>query len=338
MIFKSKWFKILIGIGFSAGLLIWIGFSLEWKRVFMELSRVSWWVFLPSIALFLVQMYIRALRWRYLLPAQDRLPLNILFDGITIGNLATYLLPLRAGEFIRPFVLTRAVGLPFPTGFASIIIERFFDLTCVLISFAIIAPFLHNMPVWVYRGATGLSVLGCLLFLFIIVASLFAEQTEKFVNAVLKIFPKPLARFGKTISDQVIQGAKPLRSVQNLFAVIFLSILMWFSTFLLFTVFLYLSPALEHSFFLGVTTTVMVSLAVAAPSAPGFLGVYQTGCLAAFALFGVNQDLGAVYAILTHAFHYIMVCGLGVFSLLRSGLNFRELISSTDKNHTGVVA
>src|ERR671911_240084 len=50
---------------------------------------------------------------------------------------ATFLLPARAGEVIRPYLLARREGLPATAAFATIILERLLDLVTVLGLFAV---------------------------------------------------------------------------------------------------------------------------------------------------------------------------------------------------------
>ena len=70
---------------------------------------------------------------------------------------------------------------------------------------------------------------------------------------------------------------------------------------------------------------VMTALAVAAPSAPGFIGVYQAGCVAALALFGISKEIGIAFSLVTHAYQFVIIVGLGVISLARNGLGLGDL-------------
>ena len=62
---------------------------------------------------------------------------SIAFRATVIGFAASFLLPARAGEVIRPFVLARREGLSAPAAFATIILERLLDLLVVLLLFAL---------------------------------------------------------------------------------------------------------------------------------------------------------------------------------------------------------
>jgi hypothetical protein len=54
-----------------------------------------------------------------------------------IGFAASFLLPARPGEVLRPYLLARREGLPPTAAFATIILERLLDLVTVLLLFGV---------------------------------------------------------------------------------------------------------------------------------------------------------------------------------------------------------
>jgi hypothetical protein len=98
-------------------------------------------------------------------------------------------------------------------------------------------------------------------------------------------------------------------------------------TYLLYWSFFFLFN-LHVSIWVATTVTVFVALAVAAPSAPGFIGVYQAGCASGFLLFGLNQETALAYAILTHVIHFIIYVIFGVWALVKYDLSFSDLKSA----------
>src|SRR5687767_9370974 len=79
-------------------------------------------------------MVLRALRWQYLLAPIGHARFAPAFRSTTIGFAASAVLPARAGEVIRPYLLARHEGLSATATFATIIIERLLDaVTCVIL-------------------------------------------------------------------------------------------------------------------------------------------------------------------------------------------------------------
>src|SRR3989304_3309225 len=76
-------------------------------------------------------MGIRAVRWQGLLAPIGLVSFGNAFRTTIIGFGASFLLPARAGEVIRPYLLARREGFSATAAFATIIFERVLDLVSV---------------------------------------------------------------------------------------------------------------------------------------------------------------------------------------------------------------
>jgi len=321
---KSRTFQILLGVLISGSLIAWMCFEIDWHAVSTELQHMHWWVFVPITAVMLLHYGLRTWRWRYLLQNGQQVPPRTLGGAIMLGIFVTYILPLRAGEVVRPLYLSLKSPIPFATGFTSVIVERFFDLSMVLLSFGLVTVMAPQLPSWVHQGAISLSILAAILCVFILVGAFFPTQLERLVDRVLQMAPPKIGSGLKRIAHELIDGVAVLRAGGRLFAVTALSILVWLSCYLQFYVSFWLFN-IPASPVIAITTGVIVALAVAAPSAPGFIGVYQVACIAALALFGVSKETSAAFAIVTHLHMYIIFMVLGPVILARSKLSLAGL-------------
>src|SRR5688572_33126087 len=87
-----------------------------------------------TIGLTVVTFVVRAERWKYLLEPLGPTRFRTVFRTTVIGFAASAVLPARAGEVIRPYLLARQEGLSATATFATIIIERLLDaITCVML-------------------------------------------------------------------------------------------------------------------------------------------------------------------------------------------------------------
>jgi uncharacterized membrane protein YbhN (UPF0104 family) len=68
-----------------------------------------------------------------------------------------------------------------------------------------------------------------------------------------------------------------------------------------------------------------VAGAVSAPSAPGFIGTFQAGCVLALALFGVSRADAIPFAFVVWAVPWVVQIALGVVFLLRENVSFRDI-------------
>jgi uncharacterized membrane protein YbhN (UPF0104 family) len=70
---------------------------------------------------------------------------------------------------------------------------------------------------------------------------------------------------------------------------------------------------------------VFVALAIAIPSVPVFIGVFQAGCVAATGLFGYPHEAAVVYSLVIHVLSYLLFIGLGFWLLAVHDLSLFEL-------------
>ena len=73
------------------------------------------------------------------------------------------------------------------------------------------------------------------------------------------------------------------------------------------------------------TTNVFVALAVAAPSAPGFFGVFHFACREALGLFGVGRAEAVAYGTVVHLTYWVPVTLIGIVIAAGTGARMGEL-------------
>jgi len=317
--------NLIIGVVASIGALWWSLSGLDWSAVGVALRAARLWLFVPLVVVFWLHYVVRSYRWRYLLPPPHRAPIGDLFDGLIIGGAATYLLPLRAGEFIRPYIVSRRGSYTYPVALASVVIERFFDLAAVLLSFGLVVSHIEALPPWVNRGAQGLGVLAALLLGGIIVGAWFRPFIVASVRVLTPFLKTNLQNRLIHFVDDLLYAAVSLRDIPVLVRVLAATVLVWGSTFLSYYLFILMIPALPASFTISIAVTVVIALAVAAPSAPGFVGIYQAGSVAALSLYGVSAEDAVAFAIISHATQYLLVLTFGALSIQRQGVRWGDL-------------
>ncbi len=276
-------------------------------------------------AVFFAQVYVRALRWRYLLPTDCReVSTRDLFDSIMVGQLANFILPFRAGEFARPAMLTKVAGVDFGAGFGSVVLERLFDLLAVLLTFALVVRSLADLPTWVLLGAKSLGFVALAILLVFLVALFMPTILKGLLGIVCKFFPAKLAHKVESFTTNVLQAGHVLRSARQVIMVILLTAIVWLGTFIYFNL-TFSALGWSTDFFQAVSLTVIVALSVAAPSAPGFVGVYQTACVAGFVLFNRGPADGLAFSIVNHLLQYLLIVVVGTFTLYQRGLQLKTL-------------
>src|SRR5688500_605490 len=121
---------VLLSIGLLALFLRGAHLDIVWA----EIRHADTWMITLSAVVTVLTMVWRALRWQYLLEPIGHTKFGPAFRTTTIGFAASAVLPARAGEVIRPYLLARQEGLSATATFATIIIERILDaVTCVML-------------------------------------------------------------------------------------------------------------------------------------------------------------------------------------------------------------
>ena len=326
--------QIIVGIVVSLGALLWAFRDINFVQLQEAFWSISWWPLVPYLLLFGIHFICRSFRWRLLLPdpAGEGPSIRMLFDSIMLGNLATFLLPFRLGEFIRPLVLTRWSQYRFGAAFVSVVIERFFDLSSALLSFGIVLSFIPGIPSWMQVTAYALGSMAIALLIFLVAACFLPEVIESLIVLCMRPLPKKLSGHLESFLIDLVHGAKVIKTPRRLFGILALTSAVWLTTFLQFYALLFIFPDQNTSFGLAMTLGVFVALAVAAPSVPGFLGVFQLGCIAAFELFSYPPSAAQVYSVVMHGITYLSIVSVGSLLLLSHNLSLFELKRAVEHN------
>ena len=112
----------------TAGLLAFSLHNADLGGVLAETRRAEPVPLLLALAATFATYALRAWRWQSLLAPIGPTHFSVAFRTTVIGFAASFLLPARAGEVIRPYLLARRERLSATAAFATIMLERLLDL------------------------------------------------------------------------------------------------------------------------------------------------------------------------------------------------------------------
>ncbi len=137
---KKQLLHIFISIIIIAASLYYVFKSVSLAEIATALKSVRYIYLLPAIFLVAAGYIVRVIRWRYLIaPVKEVKTIN-LFSPLIVGFMGN-MLPARAGEVLRAYLLGKREGLSFSASFATIFMERLFDMSLVLLLlFQMIVP------------------------------------------------------------------------------------------------------------------------------------------------------------------------------------------------------
>ena len=316
----------------------------NWGAVWAETRRARPMLLVLAVALTATTYAMRALRWQYLLAPLGRVHFGTAFRTTVIGFAATFLLPARAGEVIRPYLLARREGLPATAAFATIILERLLDLVAVLGLFAayvvtVDPSTLPADPTRLARVKVGglmaaAASAGALAVAFI--AAGHPERLGRMALRIERVLPEKLARTVAQFVESFTQGLAVMRQPRRLIVSLALSLPLWLSI----AAGIWLTSLAFHITFpypgsFLVMTILVVGVAMPTPGAVGgFHAAYQ---IAVQLFFGAPDDRAIGAAIVLHAISFLPVTALGIAFMAREGLTLSsaKALAAQQKSSTG---
>ncbi len=241
------------------------------------------------MAIVILTMILRAVRWRFLLRSIKDFRIARLFPSVMIGFMANNVLPARLGELVRAYSLGAKTGESRSAIFASIVIERIFDSLALLTIFWMVIMFVPFPPAIKKFGLFTLAA-----NVFIIIFLIFLKQKGKnFIDKLLSYFsflPEKPALKAKHILTNFADGLNIFNRFRVLGIVTFWSVNLWIIT-ALSNYFIFMAFGIYPNIVASFILLLFVAAGVMLPSAPGFVGVFQAAVIGAF---GVMTQLGVI--------------------------------------------
>jgi glycosyltransferase 2 family protein len=323
----------------TVGLLAYFLRGVDLAAVWAETRHADGRLLALGLAAVLVTYSFRALRWQYLLAPIGPTRFSTAFETTVIGFAASFLLPARAGEVIRPFLLARRERLPPTAAFATIILERVLDLVTVLLLFGVFVvvvdpsslsgdPSVYARVKWggLVAAAGSLGLLG----LFFALAG-HPERLGRLALNVERVLPARLARAVAGFVETFAQGLAVMRQPRRLFVSLMLSFPLWLSI----AAGIWLTSRAFHMTFGFIGSFLVMTLLVVgvAMPTPGQVGGFHTMYkIAVMTFFGASEPTAVGAAIVLHAVSNIPVTLMGLVFMAREGLSLgrmREMAAET---------
>lgn len=319
----------VVGVVVSLALLYWTLHDVSLAEVMTHLRAARPWPLVVAVVLATLTFPVRTLRWRILLrtPGDGPVSWHALWHAIAIGFMANNTLPLRLGEVVRSYAGSRLGGVPLATVLSSVAVERALDLLTLvgLLGVALVSAGLPGSTVIMGARLDTLALRGgilCgLIFAGALSVVLFPLAAERLTRALVPF--QGLADKLVRLIEALRQGFAVLRSPSRLALAVLWSIGVWllgaYSFYVAFAAF-----GIQVDFAGALLVQSLLAFGVAAPSTPGFFGVFEFVVAAALALFGVANSVGVAYGITYHITTFIPITLLGLYSLARTGLHVKD--------------
>ncbi len=293
--------------------LVWVLNGAGLQHIWGEVRQLHWrWVALAVIADICVYL-LHGWRWKLLLRPIEDVRFIHCVEAIYVGLFANEVLPLRAGELIRCFLLSRSTAIPISVTFASALIERIFDGIWLMLCF-FWTLHLAELPAVLVNGGYILGVMIAVLGLLIGYAMYAKKQ------ALDVVFGWSWPRWFNTLIDDlhlighsrylyysfIVSGAYLIAQILPIYALVKASDLdvPWTASFAM---------------------MVLLRLTSIVPQAPGNLGSFQWVAARTLILFGLVSAHAKRFSLILWAVVTLPLILIGCIALALTGVNMAHL-------------
>lgn len=323
-----------------------------------SLKEANYIYVLPVIFISIFVYVLRGLRLKSILSPVKNVPVINMVSASYIGFMANNILPARAGEIIRPVLISKKENIKLTSSFTTAILERIFDMLGLLVftvMVLILIPsqnshkvtsnlaveahdsttesnihghsdnerdnsFLDTLKKWIgiFAGAGLSAIIFLSLFIFI------PTKMTQLLHSIFSIFPKKIKTRLSDSLDPFIAGLQVLGNKAHVTWIFFLTINIW--------MFIALGMyVLSFAFNLNLPllgaclVSTCIAFAVALPQAPGYIGVFHIATQKSLEIFNIDLASSQSYAISLWVLSIIPTIIIGLIFLWKEGISFTEL-------------
>ena len=281
----------------------------DFSNFFNEIKNANYFYIIFATLLLFVTVWLRSIRWKNLLDSDSKI--YILFKIQMIGYFSNNVLPFRAGELLRSFLVSDKGKISKSYALGTIIMERFLDMLMLLLMPIIcifISPIsdIGSFSIY-YLFFIVLAIIGIFLFFFIIISKGFIK-----------------VKMIKPFLDKFILTYKNLRFNQFLYLSLYGAIIWfiyWINVVLIFKAF-NISAELYQSLLVLIVASIINSV----PSLPGAIGTFHLGVELILRTFNIANDELSIYPFVTvlHLYGYISLTVAGLYYfIIDKNIGFR---------------
>ena len=321
----NKIVKFLIGLSISIAGLWYALHGFNWSEFVDALKYVNYWYLTLAIAIQFIAIWLRALRWQWLLLPVKKIPVNSLFDATMIGYFGNMVLPLRMGEVLRAYVVSNKFNLSTSKILGTLVIDRILDMLALMV-FAIFFVFnseLLNVP----QSIVILSIVATLIiFISLIYIGGKNPDYEK-IKTKYNILNTSISSKIYDIIANLLSGLSVLTKTPKKVGVYSFIGLLWSLYFISFLL-MVKAVNLDINIISSGVLYVLLTIAISIPAAPGYVGTYHATCVAVLInIYSIDIAASQAFAIISHAAVFIPFVIVGAVIFVKNSLNFSKIKS-----------
>ncbi|MGI8641360.1 MAG: lysylphosphatidylglycerol synthase transmembrane domain-containing protein [Pyrinomonadaceae bacterium] len=324
---------------FVAIFIFWFfGRNLDWTEVSQSLRKANALYLTLAVLVVCLGYLLRAVRWQVLLAPITETSLKELFATTTVGFMAIFLVG-RIGEIVRPMWLPMRDKRVRPsTALITLGVERIFDLGSLICFFSVNLLF-FNVPTGRETELGYIKLVGNLMLAGVAIGFLalyfYQKHSARFIDwferKANQIFiPKKIQRVFLSLFRQLATSLKVLKDWREIVAVVFWTILLWFSIAVP-TWLVILAFGLPLSFTDSLFVMGWAAIGSVVPTPGGAAGAFHAVTAGGLIFLNVAPNDAAATSIAMHLVYFAPAVFFGIYYFLHGDMSierFRSLLSS----------
>ncbi|HMK53633.1 MAG TPA: UPF0104 family protein [Methanobacteriaceae archaeon] len=307
----KQFYIFIVSIILIILLILWIGPEKIWGA----LKSANWKFVIVAIGIHLMAVWVRSLRWGYIIQQPGELKKNFVVK--TIGLFAGNFSPMRtAGEVLNAVAGKKINKVSLSEGLSAGLTERFFDAIVVallLISCALFIPKVRQLAI-----LGGIISLGLMVFIYLINwredTSIWIYDRVHFLIRYLPIKEEVIDELYHKFTQGLrgmIDYTRSFTNIKNLTVVITLSGVSWLLECLRLLMIFY-AFNLEINFLAIVIIFLLANIVGILSALPGGIGSIEISMTGLFLLFGIPEVLSGSIALIDRLASFWVVTVLGI--------------------------
>lgn len=281
------------------------------------------------LLLMVLMQALRIWRWGLILAPLAELGKLELFAVASVGFFAIAALPVRLGELVRPYLVSRSETVKMSAALGTIFVERFLDGITVLV-LAFLALYFAPLPSWLLQANFVFLGINIVLLAAVIFAVFRRARLDSLLNLIVRRLPATWAAALERLCRHFLDGLQVIGDGSRLLQTILLSLLIWLCNALaIYCLFLAFHLSLPPVAALVIMVILIVGIAI--PAAPGFIGNWHYFCVLGLSLYGIAKAEALAFAVVYHFLAVGLTIIIGLIFLPQLKYSFAGLWQTVKK-------
>jgi glycosyltransferase 2 family protein len=317
--------RVIIGVIISIIVVFFLLRSIDYTQTVTAIMSFGLISFVTGILIYSSSFVFRSLRWQLIVHPIKAISFTNSLYIIFISYFCNSVLPARIGDLIRGSLLTLTEDINFFTSISTVIFDRTLDGVTLALLFCFSLLISGNDLKFDPNLNFFILLIIVLFFTLLIIYILDLSVILKMLSPLQKISPK----YSKILIDSILNfhsGGEILKLGKiAIFKLFIFSIFVWICEASLFYFVLYKIGIVIPISVLFILLAV-VNFVIMIPSAPGYIGTFETAFVLVLVLYGANNSLALSGALIIHIIWFFTTIVFGLISMKCLGVSMHQLI------------